>query len=76
MPKYRIEITVHGETTEVEDDFDSYADAEEHALYLIGCSHQGAEILHMSNPFENPSWDDEDDYDYDEDEFEITEISD
>ncbi|MBQ4545527.1 MAG: hypothetical protein II996_08175 [Oscillospiraceae bacterium] len=41
--------------------FDSYEEAEEHALYLSSCTREGAEILHMSNPG---------DYDYDEDEFE------
>lgn len=41
--------------------FDTYEEAEEHALYLSSCSRDGAEILHMSNPG---------DYDYDEDDFE------
>ena len=41
--------------------FDTYEEAEEHALYLCSCTREGAEILHMSN---------HGDYDYDEDEFE------
>ena len=52
--------------------FDTEEEAEEHALYLCSCTKEGAEILHMSNPF---------DYDYDEDtyedpEYEIVEIED
>lgn len=42
-------------------EFDTYEEAEEHALYLCSCSRDGAETLHMSNPG---------DYDYDEDDYE------
>lgn len=50
--------------------FNSYDDAVEAALYAVGCTKQGAEILHMSNPG---------DYEYDEEtyedpEYEIIEI--
>jgi hypothetical protein len=41
--------------------FDSYEDAEEAALYAIGCEEVGAEIMHMSNPG---------DYDYNEETYE------
>lgn len=66
MSKYK--VIFEGE--EEDEIFNSYEDAEEHALYLCSCSKQGAEILHMSNPG---------DYDYDEDEeyeYEIIEIDD
>ena len=57
MKKYRILLD-----GEMEDDvFDSYKIAEEYGWYLIGCSREGAEILHMSNPG---------DYPYDPDAFE------
>lgn len=57
MTKYG--IIFDGEDQDVV--FDSYEEAEEHALYLCSCTREGAEILHMSNPG---------DYEYDEDEFE------
>ena len=41
--------------------FNTKSSAEEYALYLVACTREGAEILHMSNPG---------DYDYDEDTFE------
>ena len=60
MTKYG--IIIDGEDQDVE--FDTYEEAEEHALYLSSCARLGAEIQHMSNPG---------DYDYDEDEFESPE---
>ena len=68
MAKYK--VIVDGE--EQDGIFDTEAEAEEYALYLVGCSRTGAEILHWSNPG---------DYDYDEDtfeepEYEIIEIDD
>lgn len=57
MVKYK--IILDGE--EQDEVFSTEEDAEEYALYLCGCSREGAEILHLSNPG---------DYDYDEDEFE------
>ena len=47
--------------------FDTEEEAEEHALYLVSCTKEGAEILHMSNPGD----DDADDYEAD---YEIVEI--
>lgn len=41
--------------------YDIEEEAEEEALYLVSCTKQGAEILHMSNPGDY----DEDDYDAD-----------
>lgn len=49
--------------------FDTEEEAEEYALYLCSCTREGAEILHMSNPFDY----DEDDYDTD---YEIVEVED
>lgn len=57
MSKYK--IIFDGE--EEDDIFDTEEAAEEYADYLVSCSSEGAEILHMSNPG---------DYDYDEDDFE------
>ncbi len=57
MTQYKILID-----GEMQDDvFDTEAEAEEYAVYLVGCARTGAETLHMSNPG---------DYDYDEDSFE------
>lgn len=56
MSKYK--IIFDGE--EEDDIFDTEEAAEEHADYLVSCTREGAEILHMSNPG---------DYDYDEDDF-------
>lgn len=57
MSKYK--IIFDGE--EEDDVFDTEEAAEEYADYLVSCTREGAEILHMSNPG---------DYDYDEDDFE------
>ena len=45
MPKYKVLFA-----DEFEEIFDTEEEAEEYALYLISCSKEGAEILHMSNP--------------------------
>ena len=53
---------------EFEDEvYDTEEEAEEEALYLVSCTKEGAEILHMSNPGDY----DADDY---EAEYEIVEI--
>lgn len=57
MSKYK--IVFDGE--EEDDVFDTEETAENYALYLCSCTHEGAENLYMSNPG---------DYDYDEEEFE------
>lgn len=57
MSKYK--IIFDGE--EEDDIFDTEEAAEEYADYLVSCTREGAEILHMSNPG---------DYDHDEDDFE------
>lgn len=57
MAKYQVEFD-----GELQDPvFDTEEEAKEYALYLLSCTEQGAEILHMSNPG---------DYDYDEDTYE------
>ena len=68
MSKFK--IVFDGE--ECDEIFNTEEEAEDHALYLISCSREGAEILHMSNPG---------DYDYDEEtyddpDYEIIEIED
>lgn len=57
MSKYKIIF----DGQEEDDIFDTEEAAEEYADYLVSCTREGAEILHMSNPG---------DYDYDEDDFE------
>lgn len=59
MAKYKI-IFDDEEQDEV---FDTEEAAEEYALYLCSCTHEGTEILHMSNPgdydedsLENPDY--------------------
>ena len=47
--------------------FDTEEEAEEYALYLVSCSKDGAETLHMSNPGDY----DIDDY---EEDYEIVEV--
>lgn len=65
MSKWK--IIFNGE--EEDEIFDTEKDAENYALYLIGCAAEGAEILHLSNPGDY----DEDDYD---DDYEIIEVDD
>ena len=65
MPKYKVEFN-----GELQDEvFDTWEKAESFGLYLGSCAREGAEILHMSNPFEY----DEDDY---EDDYDVIEIED
>ncbi len=65
MAQYKILFA--GEDDYEADVFDTYEEAEEHALYLASCMKEGAEILYMSNPGDY----DPDDYD---DNFEIVEV--
>ena len=53
---------------EIDEVFDTYDEAKEHADYLAGCIRDGAETLHLSNP-----GDYDDDYDSD---YEIVEVDD
>lgn len=58
MNKYKIIF----ENEEQDEIFDSEEEAEDYALYLIGCTKQGAEIMNMSNPgdyeFDEENWED------------------
>lgn len=68
MIKYK--VVFDGE--EQDEIFETETEAENYASYLVGCTREGAEILHMSNPG---------DYEYNEDtyedpEYEIIEIED
>lgn len=65
MAKYKV-IFNDEEQDEV---FNSESAAEDYALYLVSCTKEGAEILHMSNPGDY----DEGDYD---DDYEIVEVDD
>lgn len=65
MSKYKV-IFNDEEQDEI---FNSESAAEDYALYLVSCTKEGAEILHMSNPGDY----DEDDYETD---YEIVEVDD
>ncbi|RXZ72958.1 hypothetical protein [Agromyces albus] len=56
-----------------EDDevFDTYEEAEAHALEGVSNYHAGGEVLHLSNPGDYPEDDDDDDPEY-----EIVEVDD
>lgn len=66
MAKYKILID-----GELEDDvFDTEAEAEDYALYLVSCARDGAETLNMSNPGDYPL------DDYEDPDYEIVEVED
>lgn len=46
-----------GETYEVDELFETREEAQEAGLYALGCGVEGAEILNMSNPGDNPMLD-------------------
>lgn len=73
MSKYQILMIDSDGSTELEDEiFDDEDEAIDYAVYLAGCTRTGAEILNMSNPWENP-------YDpdtFEEPTFEIVELED
>ena len=59
---YRVEMQYSdGTTEELDETFESEAEANEYGCYMISCLHEGAEILHMSNPGDNPLDEDADD---------------
>lgn len=43
-----------GESEELDEAFDTTSEADEEALYMCSCYHEGMEILHMSNPGDYP----------------------
>lgn len=51
-----------GDLIEEPDVFDTVEDAEDYINYLRSCAEEGAEILYMSNPYENSPEVDELDY--------------
>ncbi len=59
MAKYK--VVIDGE--EEDKVFDTYEEADEYGLYLVGCWHTGSEILEMSNPGDYP-YDPDDEPDY------------
>ena len=60
MAQYKVRlISEDGEVHEEDDLYDTEEDAYEYGCYLKSCYFQGQEILHMSNPGDNP----EPDYD-------------
>ena len=64
MSQYK--IIFDGE--ELDEVFDTYEEADSHALYLISCEREGGEIMEMSNPGDYP-------YDpYDTSDYEIIEV--
>ena len=63
MAEYQ--VIIHwgdGEDYIEEETYDSEQEAEERAWYLLSCAKTGNEILHMSNPGDNPLGDDEASY--------------
>ena len=70
MAKYKI---FWPESDEYEDEeFDSYDEAEEMAVYYSGCARLGAEMLNLSNPGDYPY----DADDFDEPDYEIVKVVD
>ena len=71
MPKYKIIMQYSDGISEEQDEiFDTEEDAEEFALYLVGCTRTGAETLNLSNPGDYPL------DDYENPDFEIIEVDD
>lgn len=59
MSKYK--IIFEGE--ELDEAFDTYEEADDYALYMVSCYHEGGEILELSNPGDYP-YDPDDEPDY------------
>jgi hypothetical protein len=52
---YKVVMKYPDGTTHEEDEiFESESEADDHGLYQVSCYKTGGEILHMSNPFDNP----------------------
>lgn len=43
-----------GESEELDEVFDTESEADEEALYMCSCYHEGIEVLHFSNPIDYP----------------------
>jgi len=52
-----------GTDEELDEVFETEAEANEHGSYMCSCYRQGGEDLHMSNPGDYPLSDDEADFD-------------
>lgn len=59
MSKYKIIF----EDEELDEAFDTYEEADDYALYMVSCYHEGGEILELSNPGDYP-YDPDDEPDY------------
>ena len=71
MAKFKVIMNYSDGTSAVEDEiFDTEAEAAEYGLDCCSNYHLGAEILHLSNPGDNPL-DEDDDVD-----FEVIEVDD
>lgn len=71
MAKYK--VIYHwsdGGVDEEDEYFDSEEDATEAGMYGLSCRQEGAEILWMSNPGDNPY----DESDFENDTFEVVEV--
>ena len=52
---YKVEMLYSdGTTEELDETFKTELEANEYGCYMISCLHEGAEILHMSNPGDYP----------------------
>lgn len=72
MTKYSVTIHFPDEDMELDELFDTEAEAEEAALQAISDARTGAEILHWSNPGDYDfNEDDYDDVDYDIEEVDV-----
>lgn len=67
---YKITMFFNGEPDEQDEEFETEEQARDYADYLCGCSREGAEVLHYSDPFEYP------DEEVDDVEYEIYEVED
>ena len=59
---YKINLIIDGENDEQDEIFETEEAAEEYALYLCGCTSEGAEIMNLSNPGDHSDIPPETDY--------------
>ena len=59
---YKVVMQYPDGTEELDEIFETESEAEEHGLYMCSCYSTGEEILHLSNPGDNPLSDDKADY--------------
>ena len=65
MAKYMVKL-IFDDGSEYMDDtvLEAYEDAEDYAMYLCSCCKVGADVLHCSNPGDNPETGDDVEADY------------